>query len=372
MDYDPIYREFAAFLKALFFYLTHRLHRTGVNFEKFKNLIVDILMVRRGANTSMFVHASIIGLAVVVLAGGGVLSSTSVVSGSYPGVAANPLLTAPGENVEEAAVVEAAMTPITLISDKPRDKVIEYSVREGDTISSIASEYAVSEETILWENGLSEKSKIKPTETFKILPVSGVAHEVVGGDTVFSVAKKYRANAQAIIDFPFNDIGDDFALKSGTVLIVPDGAPPEKAKPALTQYLARGQAGKFEIADLGSSQFGWPASGLMAQYFSWYHPAIDISNTTGGPIRASDSGTVTVAGWPDSSGYGNRVVIDHGNGYTTLYAHMSTVYVSAGQKITKGEVIGMMGSTGRSTGVHLHLEIRKNGAALNPLGILGK
>jgi len=104
----------------------------------------------------------------------------------------------------------------------------------------------------------------------------------------------------------------------------------------------------------------------------WYHPALDISNLGGGPIAASDSGTVTVAGWPDNSGYGNRVIVDHGNGYTTLYAHMSAIYVVPGQRVGKGEVLGAMGSTGRSSGTHLHLEIRQNGVALNPLSILGQ
>lgn len=371
MDWDPIHKEFVEFIRVLFFYLTHRLRRTGINFEKFKNILVDILMVRRGANTSMFVHASVITLAIVVLVGGGVLSSSSVVSGSYPGIAANPLEAAPSAAGEEIAVVEADITPVTLISDKPRDKVLEYEVKEGDTISSIAQEHAVSDETILWENGLSENSKIKPGDTVKILPVSGVVHTVKQGDTVYSVAKTYRANAQAILDFPFNNIGDDFALTTGDVVMVPDGAPPAKAKPAPTQYLAKGQPQKYGIADLGSTLFGWPASGLMAQYYSWYHPAIDISNLGGGPIRAAAGGTVSVAGWPDNSGYGNRVLIDHGNGYTTLYAHLSAIYVSPGQRIAKGEVLGMMGSTGRSTGTHLHLEIRKDGAALNPLSILG-
>lgn len=329
-------------------------------------------MVRRGANTSMFVHASVISLALVVLLGGGVLSSGSVVSGSYPGVAANPLEAAPAAQGQDITVVEADITPITLISEKPRDKVLDYEVKEGDTISSVANEFAVSEETILWENSLTAKSKIKPGDTLRVLPVSGVGHKVKQGDTVYSVAKIYRANAQAILDFPFNNVGDDFAVTTGDVLIVPDGAPPEKAKPAPTQYLAKGQQQKYGVADLGSTQFGWPATGLMAQYYSWYHPGLDISNISGGPIRAAASGTVSIAGWPDNSGYGNRVILDNGNGYTTLYAHMSAIYVSPGQKIAKGEVLGMMGSTGRSTGTHLHLEIRKNGATLNPLGILGK
>lgn len=370
MDYDPIYKEFVDFVRAIFFYSTHRLHKTGLNFEKFKNLIVDILMVRRGANTSMFVHGSVIGLALVVLIGGGVLTSTSVVSGSYPGVAANPLV-ASSATTQDLGVISSSITPVTLISEKPRDKVVDYTAKSGDTVSSIAKDFAVTEETILWENNLVSSSKLKEGQTLRILPVPGIAYKVKSGDTIFSVAKTYQANAQAIIDFPFNDIGDDFALKTGSTLIIPDGAPPEKAKPAPTQYLAQGQKQDFGIADLGSSQFGWPASGGITQYFSWYHPGIDIANLAGGPIHASDSGTIVHASW-DSSGYGNMILVDHGNGYVTRYGHLSVIYVSVGQKVTKGEVLGMMGSTGRSTGTHLHFEIMKEGTHLNPYAMLGK
>ena len=371
MDYDPIPKELFVFLKEFFSYLAHRLHKTGLNFEKYKNFIVDILMVRRGANTSLFVHLSILGLSVAALVGGGFLSSTSVVSGSYPGVAANPLVANSSEEPTDGGVIASSITPVTIISDKPRDKSIEYEVKAGDTISSIAEEYGVTEETVQWANGLTSASKIKNGEKLTIPPVSGVVHKVKSGDTIYSVAKTYRANSQAILDFPFNNIGEDFSLTTGDTLMVPDGAPPEKAKPAPTQYLAKGQKSNFGVADLGSGQFGWSASGLMAQYFSWYHPGLDISNISGGPIRAAATGKVVIAGW-DSSGYGNTIVIDHGNGYTTRYAHMSVLYASVGQTLSKGEVMGMMGSTGRSTGTHLHIEIRKNGAALNPLGLLGK
>ncbi|OGE09158.1 hypothetical protein A3I53_01530 [Candidatus Curtissbacteria bacterium RIFCSPLOWO2_02_FULL_40_13b] len=368
MDRDPIHKEFVAFLSALASYIHLRLRRAGINFEEVKDFVVDVLLARRGANTSLFVHGSIIGLAIAVLITGGVLSSTSVISGSYPGIPANPLIAAAGD-VSQTAVISSLITPVTVISEKPRDKIIEHEVGGGETISSIAADFGVSEDTILWENDLTSDSKIRSGQKLKVLPVSGVAHDVVSGDTIYSVAKKYRANAQAIIDFPFNDVGDDFQLSTGQLLIVPDGAPPEKPKPVPTQYLAREN---IPVADLGSGQFLWPASGQLAQYFSWYHPGIDISNLGGGPIHASDAGTVVVAGWPDNYGYANRVIIDHGNGYTTQYSHLSAFYVTVGQKVSKGDVIAAMGSTGRSTGVHLDFMIHKDGTALNPLGLLGK
>ena len=369
MDRDPLHKEFIAFLAAIASYFASRIHRAGLNFEFFKNFVVDALLVRRGANTSLFIHASILGLALTVLVTGGVLSSTSVISGSYPGVPANPLIAGASEDLPNTGVISLSITPVTVISDKPRDETIDYEVKTGDTVSSIAQEYGVSEETILWANNLSATSQIKEGQKLEILPVSGIAHKVEGGDTIYSIAKKYRASAQAIVDFPFNDVGDNFALSTGQTLIVPDGAPPEKPKPAPTQYLAREN---IPIADLGTAQFIWPASGELSQSFSWYHPGVDISNLGGGPIRASDAGTVVVASWPDNYGYGNRIEIDHGNGYLTRYAHLSSIYVSVGQKVAKGDVIGMMGSTGRSSGIHLHIEVRKDGTALNPLSLLGK
>lgn len=369
MDFDPLHKELAAFVKALGVYASSRLAKAGLNFEKTKDFVVDVLLASRGANTSLFVHASILGLAIAVLIAGGVLSSNSVISGSYPGVPANPLVAAASDDLSGTGVITSTITPVTVISDKPRDKTVDYEVKEGDTVSGVAAEYGVSEDTILWENDLTSSSVLKPGQTIKILPVSGVAHTVESGETIYSVAKKYRANAQAIIDFPFNDVGDDFQLTTGQLLIVPDGAPPEKPKPAPTQYLAREN---IPVSDLGSGRFIWPTSGDLAQYFTWYHPALDISNLGGGPIRAADSGTVTVAGWPDNYGYGNRIEVDHGNGYKTLYAHLSAIYVSVGQKVSQGDVIGAMGSTGRSSGVHLHVEIRKDGTPLNPLSLLGR
>lgn len=371
MEHDPLFKELIAFIGALFSYINLRLRKAGLNFEKAKNFIVDILMVRRGANISFFVHGSILGLAVVALVAGGVITPTTVVSGSYPGVPANPLVAGSSGDLINQAVISSSITPVTVISEKPRDKTVEHEVKGGETVSSIAQDYGVSEETILWENDLISGSKIKPDQKIKILPVSGVTHKVTAGDTIYSVAKTYQANAQAIIDFPFNDIGDNFQLSTGEVLIIPDGAPPKEAKPAPTQYLAS-EKQNITIADLGTARFIWPASGGLTQYFSWYHPGVDIANLGGGSIRASDSGTVTVAGWPDSYGYGNRIIIEHGNGYKTMYAHLSAMYVSPGQKVSKGDVIGAMGSTGRSSGVHLHIEIYKDGTALNPLSVLGK
>jgi len=157
----------------------------------------------------------------------------------------------------------------------------------------------------------------------------------------------------------------------GQYLMVPEGVKAEVKLPSGSTGVTRfgnitPDAGT--VSALGS--FIWPASGGITQSYSFFHKAIDIANRGAGPILAADAGVVTTAGWIDSSGYGNRVVIDHGNGYVTLYAHLSVVQVVNGQRVRRGDVIGQMGSTGRSTGIHLHFEIRQGGALLNPLSFL--
>ena len=203
------------------------------------------------------------------------------------------------------------------------------------------------------------------------MPVSGVSHVVKSGDTLESVAKKYTAESQAVVDFPFNDVPDDFKLSVGQTLIIPDGQPPQTAPKARPQprYIAQGPSSPGFQA-LGGGVFVWPTSGGISQHYSWYHKGIDIPNRAAPGVGASDGGTVVVAGWLDGYGYGNRVVIDHNNGYRSLYAHLSNIYVSVGQSISRGQIIGQMGSTGRSTGTHLHFEIHYRGVPVNPLAIL--
>jgi murein DD-endopeptidase MepM/ murein hydrolase activator NlpD len=254
------------------------------------------------------------------------------------------------------------------VSDKARDKVIEYTVQEGDTISSIAEKFGVSQDTIIWQNDLGSNAKIKVGQTIEILPVTGIAHKVGKGDTVYSVAKKYDTSPQAIVDFPYNTFTNDetFELAIGQIIVVPDGVKPNAIQTSPRRRLITPDAGSV----VASGNFVWPAGGRITQYFAWYHKGIDIANSSAPNILAADSGTVVVAGWPDAYGYGNRVIIDHGNGYRTLYGHLSSIYVVPGQTVSRGSAIGRMGTTGRSTGVHLHFEVIRNGSYLNPIGVL--
>lgn len=365
--------DIKTFLHALIWYSRRKIRNSAHRFEKFKNFIVDILMQGRGTHQKRFWHGSMMALATVGILSSGVLGGGSLISSTYPGIGGpDPRFSTAFEPYPNGPILEGFGDTQTIISQKPRSEIIEYKVEDGDTLSSIGDKFGISSDTIKWANDLTSDA-IKPGQTLKILPVSGVSHIVKSGDTLESVGKKYSAEAQAIVDFPFNDVPDNFALRVGQLLIIPDGIPPEVSAPPKKrlqpQYLSQGPKSPTFQAPFGA-QFIWPVGGQISQYYAWYHPGIDIANRSAPGIAASDGGTIVVAGWPDGYGYGNRVVIDHGNGYRSLYAHLSNIYVSVGETISRGQLIGQMGSTGRSTGTHLHLEIHYKGVPVNPLAIL--
>ena len=214
------------------------------------------------------------------------------------------------------------------------------------------------------------RNAIKVGQALEILPVTGISHVVKKGDTVYSIAKKYDSSPQAVVDFPYNVFTNDetFELAIGQTVIVPDGVKPAQLP---SQAVARiKQTTPNAGTVVASGNFVWPTNGVITQGFFWYHKGIDIANVSLPAVLAADSGRVVVAGWPDNAGYGNRVVIDHGNGFKTLYGHLSKVYVVSGQTVNRGSAIGQMGSTGRSTGTHLHFEVIQNGVYLNPRNVL--
>lgn len=337
--------------------------------ELIKDLVVGILYKRRGKFARPFLHTALMSVLFVSITFGPLLVSEATAEEEVDAVASNVLRTATGD------------TPfVTQQSEEVLrfrgGEVIEHTVSEGETLASIANQYNLEIETILWENGLKTNSTIKPGDKLRILPVDGIRHKVQKGETVFSLAKKYglgsdEASAQPLINFPFNTFADenDFTLATGQYIFIPGGVKPEersRTAPLAVRRYTTPDAGS--VAATGS--FVWPASGYISQRFSWYHKAIDIASRGGGPILSADSGKVVVAGWVDNSGYGNRVVVDHGNGTVTLYAHLSVVRVRVGQTVNKGDVLGDMGSTGRSTGTHLHFEVRTGGTFLDPLTML--
>lgn len=256
-------------------------------------------------------------------------------------------------------------------TQRPRENIIDYIVQAGDTVSTIASNFGISVNTILWENDLNAYSLIRPGNKLVILPISGVAHKVVRGDTLATISSKYGVDANIIMEA--NKLASAEFLSIGQKLIVPGGKKtyyiPNQASGLSPVSLIKDLLKPQDLRSVASNKLAWPTVGArLTQYYSWRHHAIDIANKTGTPIYACDTGVVEVAGW--GTGYGNQIVIDHGGGRKSRYAHLSKFYVKKGESVKKGEAIAAMGSTGRSTGPHLHFEYIINGIKYNPLNYL--
>lgn len=352
------------FLRTLFLYSKGKVVSAGILFERHKNVFVRFLLMKRGRYNRPFLHLSamaVMGVGVII---GPFLAETyPVFSSDTPSLLGNA-----SRNVSEQSIAVDEDVLQTSVSQKPRDEVITYRVEKGDTLSTIAKKFGISVDTIKWINNLTSDN-LTVEDELKILPVTGVLHKVAKGDTVYTIAKKYDTEAQKIADFPFNEFAnpETFSLVAGQLLIVPDGVRPSQRPPARKAvYLAQGPV------KVSGGGFTWPVSGIVSQFAAWYHMAIDITSSVGTPVVAAQSGTVVkaVSGVWDG-GYGTSVVVDNGGGFQTLYAHLSGLNVSAGDEVAAGgTVLGWIGMTGRTTGPHVHFEIRKNGTLVNPLPYL--
>lgn len=238
-----------------------------------------------------------------------------------------------------------------------------YVVREGDTLSQIAEMYSVSANTILWANDIKKASLIKPGMTLVILPITGVRHVVKEGDTIQSIAKKYEGDVEEIISY--NQLASASDISVNDTIVVPGGG---VAAPAASKTVAKttsSSGGTVAVSTgSGSSGFSHPVPGALRTQGIHGYNGVDLAAGAGAGILAAATGEVIVAkssGW--NGGYGNYIVIKHGNGTQTLYAHLASVSVGVGQRVAAGEVVGVIGNTGRSTGVHLHFEVR---GARNP------
>lgn len=255
----------------------------------------------------------------------------------------------------EALVPEEGPAGTMADLEKSKNSSISiYVVREGDTLSGIASMFGVTPNTIKWANDLPAKGTIRVGQTLTILPVTGVKYTTKKGDTLASIAKKFGADSEEIANF--NAI--DGSLLAGSEIIIPDG---EIAAPAVTRPATKTSAGASSYA----GYFMRPiAGGVRTQGVHGYN-AVDLAAAVGTPIVASASGEVIVAkegGW--NGGYGSYVVVKHANGTQTLYSHASSVTAYVGQSVIQGQVVAYVGSTGKATGPHVHFEIR--GGPRNP------
>jgi LysM repeat protein len=257
----------------------------------------------------------------------------------------------------------------TTIPKRLRRDVITYTVEPGDHVGKIAVAFDLEPETVMWANGSLAQNPdlLRPGQELIILPIDGVYHTVVKGDTLSSIAKKYKSEVEYILQCSYNHLDpENPQIAPGDKLIVPGGVKPYVAR-QVTAY----QGPIPTDAKRGTGVFVWPTSGRVTDRFGFrtysgrWHNGLDIAGGQGTPVRAADSGFVTFAGW-QGNGYGNIVIIDHRNGFVTYYAHLSAYYVTAGQSVGQGAIIAGMGSTGNSTGSHLHFEVWQNGARKNP------
>jgi len=269
----------------------------------------------------------------------------------------------------------------TIIPSRPRVDIDPYTVVQGDSLFAIADRYGVKAESLLWFNFDVLRDNPNFLETGQVLnipPVDGVLHTYRSGQSLVSIVEQYSYNTEPsvvdIIEWPGNNLDPyetDIAnpnIPDGTLIIVPSGSrelrdwgPPaiSRNNPAVASYYGPGACGAIGEGAIGNGSFVWPT---VARYLSGndynppLHPAIDIAGAEGNPIFATDGGVVVYAGW-SNSGYGNLLVIDHGTGWQSAYAHMNSVAVFCGQNVGQGEVVGTLGTTGNSSGPHLHFEL---------------
>lgn len=272
----------------------------------------------------------------------------------------------PTENIisyNPDATAFIAPTIMPGISFAGRTEITKYAVRSGDTVGELSMRFMVTIDTILNENKITARQPLRPGQILTILPTSGLSHKVKKGDTLAKLAITYKVDAQKISDF--NQLSDN-ALPIGQTIIIPDGRVPYVPIAARqpTQSTTAGKPAAIRTLDRGML---WPTNARrITQYYKWRHSAIDIGLPIGNPIYASDDGVVETSGW-NSGGYGYMILINHGNGIKTRYAHASKLYAKVGDRVNKGEVIALTGNTGRSTGPHLHFEIIVGGVKVNPL-----
>ncbi|HBU28211.1 TPA: hypothetical protein DEB00_03815 [Candidatus Uhrbacteria bacterium] len=256
----------------------------------------------------------------------------------------------------------------------PQTEKIAYTVQDGDTIGTIAQAHNISLNTLLWANKITAKSTIRPGDVLQVLPTDGLTHTVKSGDTILAIARKYDASATEIAEF--NHLASSNTLSIGEELIIPNGVLPA-AVPA-PRSVARvftntpssstpaGNPNATAPTTAASGRMIWPTDlHVITQYFGWKHTGVDIDCHFEHNNYAADDGVVQFSGW--KGGYGLAVEVNHGNGLVTRYGHHAKIYVANGQQVTKGQALGLCGTTGNSTGTHLHFEVISGGRFTNPL-----
>jgi Membrane proteins related to metalloendopeptidases len=300
------------------------------------------------------------------------------------------------ENAQKAALQSSFGIPRlallhTNIPSKPRADIVQYAIKSGDTLTSIADSFGLKPESLVNSNVatlLSHPDYLDPGLIIDIPPEDGAIYVWNTGDGLNGVAKYYAVNPDDIVNWPGNHLSKDtlgdYALPNipaGTKLFVPGGVAETfdwlpritRDSPAVSSVFGPGSCGKIAAGNTGTGAYIWPTT---LHYLSGYdytaiHHGIDIAGKLGYPVYAVDYGVVVYAGL-NNFGYGNLIVIDHGgtNDWQSIYAHLSEIDVSCGESVDQGQTIGLVGSTGNSSGPHLHFELRENGSTVNPWDFL--
>jgi murein DD-endopeptidase MepM/ murein hydrolase activator NlpD len=286
-----------------------------------------------------------------------------------------------GKSESAPSITREILLKTNIPADKPRYTIDQYRVVRGDSVFAISEAFKLKPETILWANYdvlQDDPHSLKPGQVLKIPPTDGIYYQWKENDTLDSVANEFKANVDDIVNYPGNDIDlSNPKVTSGSWVMVPGG------KREFVQWLvptvAKGASGTSGTSQsscpggaVGSGGFVWPADAhsLSGNDFWSGHLGIDIAAGEGAPVYAADNGVVTMAQGGYNYGYGNVIQIDHGNGYSTVYAHLSVIGVGVCTSVGAGQWIGAAGNTGNSFGAHLHFEVRQNGGFINPWFVL--
>lgn len=333
-----------------------------------------------------------------------IATSLFVLNGGLIALCANQLSAitdAQANSVKDESIVisdvpqeEASGSIEQIVPQDDKPVITNYVVKKGDTLSSIASQFSISTNTILWANDLNKKSVIHVGQKLTILPVSGIVYTVAKGNTLGGIAQKFDASVEEIISF--NDLEENKTIRAGMKLIIPNAElpvekpalPAQKAVKVETKKTVAPVVVKEEVAqpvvapavvvatDVDANQktvilkdlspageskgyFDFPIPGAILTQGAHGYNGVDFGAPVGTPVLAAAGGKVIVAkGASYNGGYGHYVVIEHDNGTQTLYAHLSKVLVSVDDEVKQGDQIALSGNTGRSTGPHLHFEVR--------------
>jgi len=367
----------------------------------FRQLLNNLVQIGLGES---LLRAGTAALSIVLLGGVIWLLQLFYAQSAETGAEVSALVTVPTvdaagfENVSQQSVDAFGGVPRlaqghTTIPSRPRQEIVKYKVLDGDSVFGIAEKFGLKPQTVLWGNYytlLDNPHGLKPGQELNILPIDGTYHEWQQGEGLNGVASYYGVTPEDIINYPANDldpttIGDlaNPNIKPGTWLIVPNGkrefvswsAPlgVTRENPASARVLGAGACDPVSGGAVGFGTFIWPANQHILSGFdfspSTNHWGIDIAGNEGEGVYATDAGVVVYAGW-NNYGYGNMVMIDHGNNFQSLYAHLSAFNVGCGQSVGQGDGIGAIGNTGRSSGSHLHFEIRALSSFVNPWDVL--